>query len=164
MALACPDRVRSLTLITPATEVDGRLDAVLDAWIRLADCADAATLAAALLPWMFADALLADRRARDRMRRGLEGIVARVPAAVLERYAAGLRSWSGSRHADLARITVPTLVLVGAEDILTPGASRVAEAIPGAKCVVVANAGHALALEAGDAVNDAIAAHLATGG
>jgi pimeloyl-ACP methyl ester carboxylesterase len=160
MALAFPERVRSLTLITPAVEVGGRLETVLDAWCRLAAESSAATLAMMLLPWMFAAGVLDDRRARDRMRRGLEAIVARVPRVVLERHADGLRSWSGSRNADLARIAAPTLVLVGADDILTPGGERVAEAIGDARCVVIADAGHALALEAPDAVNEAIAAHL----
>lgn len=161
LALAFPQRVRSLTLITPAVQVGGRLETVIDAWCRLAAEAGAATLAMTLLPWMFTGGMLADRRARDRMHRGLEAIVTRIAPAVLERQAAGLRAWSGSRLEDLARITAPTLVLVGADDILTPGGERVAELISGAKCIVIENAGHALALEAPDAVNKAIVAHLA---
>ncbi len=40
---------------------------------------------------------------------------------------------SGTRVADLGRITVPTLVLAAGADLLTPDAVELAAAIPGAK-------------------------------
>jgi pimeloyl-ACP methyl ester carboxylesterase len=48
------------------------------------------------------------------------------------------------RRADLARISVPTLVLVGEEDVITPPAEAqaLAEAIPNARLEVVPEAGH----------------------
>ena len=55
----------------------------------------------------------------------------------------------------------PTLVLVAGGDLLAPDGQSVARAIPGARSVVLPGAGHALALEAPDAVNSAIAEHLA---
>lgn len=59
---------------------------------------------------------------------------------------------------DLAGIRVPTLVLVGEEDALTPpSAARVmSEGIPGARLVVVPGAGHLAPLEEPGAVNAAI--------
>jgi pimeloyl-ACP methyl ester carboxylesterase len=61
-------------------------------------------------------------------------------------------------RSDLAGITVPTLVVVGAEDGLTPpAAARVmSEGIPDAKLVVIADAGHLAPLERPAAVNTAI--------
>src|SRR5689334_21183233 len=53
MALAHPERVRSLTLLTPFVEADARLLAVVDAWCRLAAEVAPETLARVLLPWMF---------------------------------------------------------------------------------------------------------------
>ncbi|RIL03981.1 MAG: 4-carboxymuconolactone decarboxylase, partial [Proteobacteria bacterium] len=60
----------------------------------------------------------------------------------------------------LAAIGAPTLVVAGADDLLTPDAAALADAIPSARLVVVPGAGHAVALEAPDAVNAAIEAHL----
>jgi 3-oxoadipate enol-lactonase len=72
-----------------------------------------------------------------------------------------MSSWSGSRADDLAKVSVPTLVVAAGEDLLTPGARAIAEAIPSAKLLVVEGAGHAVALECPETVNEAIVAHLA---
>ena len=85
----------------------------------------------------------------------------RVPATTLERMVAGMAGWSGSRRLDLARIAVPTLVIGASEDLLTKDPTAIAEAIPDAKLLMVDGAGHAVALEAPDPVNEAIGAHLA---
>ena len=160
LALAHPERVRSLVLVTPFVTASPRLLAVLGAWTAIAREARPATLAATLLPWLFGDATLADARTCERIARGLAEIAARAPAATLERQAAGLRAWSGTRESDLARITAPTLVVAGGADLLAPDAERVARAIPKATLVAAPGAGHAVALEAPDTVNDAILAHL----
>ena len=161
MAIAHPEAVRSLTLITPFTEAGARLLAVLDAWCDLGAAVGPESIARALLPWLFSPDFLADDRARARTLRGLAAIAARVPAATLARSAAGLRAWSGSRTADLPKISVPTCVIGGGGDLLTPAADAVAQAIPGAAFILVPDAGHAVGLEAPETVNDAIAAHLA---
>ncbi|MFN8544551.1 MAG: alpha/beta fold hydrolase [Candidatus Binatia bacterium] len=160
LALARPELVRSLTLITPFVVADARLLAVLEAWVALAAEARPETLARALVPWMFSRELLADDRARERTVRGLAEIAARVAAAPLARTAAGLRAWSGTRGGDLGRILAPTLVVVAGGDLLTPAAHAVADAIPGATRLVVPGAGHAVALEAPEAVTRAILEHV----
>ena len=161
-AIRHPQRVRSLVLITPFVEATSRLGAVTDAWRRVASDASTETLARMLLPWLFSERFLGDAKARERTLRGLAASVARVPATTLERSAAGLRAWSGTRREALSRIEVPTLVLVAGGDLLTPGGEAIARAMPNARSVVVPEAGHALAIEAPDAVNEAIAAHLAS--
>jgi len=160
LALTRPERVRSLTLITPFLEAGPRLLAVTEAWCRVAASAGPDAVAAMLLPWLFSEETLADDGARRRILRGLTEIAARVPATTLERNAAGLRAWSGSRSDAVRDLKPPTLVLVGGGDLLTPDGEAVARAIPGAKSVVIPEAGHALALEAPDRVNDAIRSHL----
>ena len=97
---------------------------------------------------------------RKRTVRGLAQTVARVDAESLSRWAAGLSDWSGSREADLGRIETPTLVISAGADLLTPDAESVASAIPGAKCIVIGGAGHAVILEEPDRVNEAIMSHL----
>ncbi|HYF52656.1 MAG TPA: alpha/beta fold hydrolase, partial [Salinarimonas sp.] len=66
---------------------------------------------------------------------------------------------------DLPGIEIPTLVLVGAEDAITPPevAREMAEAIEWASLVVVPDCGHLSTLEAPGPVNDALAAWLAAG-
>lgn len=160
LALLHPERVKSLTLVTPFVEASPRLLAVARGWQRVASEATPPTLAACLLPWFFSARLLADEAARERTLRGLAQTLARVPASTLSRMIAGLERWSGTRTGDLGRVRVPTLVIAAGDDLLTPGADGVAAAIPGARCLVVESAGHAVALEAADAVNAALLAHL----
>lgn len=162
LALGQPDRVKSLTLITPFVEVSPRLVSIAQGWSRVSAEATPETLASSLLPWFFSSSFLAVPSVRDRTLRGLAQTVARVPAQTLVRMAVGMERWSGTRTEDLARISVPTLVVAAGEDLLTQDAVRLAEAIPGAKRMVVEGAGHAVALESADAVNAAIAEHLAS--
>lgn len=63
----------------------------------------------------------------------------------------------------LAAIVVPTLILVGDRDALTPPirSEEMAELIPDATLVVVPNCGHASSLEQPDAVNAALLEWLA---
>lgn len=160
LGLSRPDLVRSLTLVTPFVVANGRLLAVLDAWCEVARSAAPDTLAFMLLPWLFSAGFLSDAAVRDRTRRGLAATVARVPVATLERSAAGLRAWSGTRAADLTSITAPTLVLAGGEDLLAPDGARIGASIPQARTHVVPNAGHAIAIEAVEAVRASVIEHL----
>ena len=58
----------------------------------------------------------------------------------------------------LARVSVPTLVITGAEDEMIPveESRRIASAIPGAQLVIVPGAGHLANLEQPEAFNDAL--------
>jgi pimeloyl-ACP methyl ester carboxylesterase len=159
LALRCPERVRSLTLITPFVEVTARLRAVLDAWCRVAAQASVETLARMLLPWLFSPGFL-DSPAVERTTRGLAAACANVPVTTLERAAAGLVAWSGSRSGALALLHQPTLVLAAGADLLTPDAEAVGRQIPNATVIVVAGAGHALAIEAADEVTVALRTHV----
>ncbi len=163
LELACsqPERVRSLTLITPFLEATPRLLAVARGWQRVAAEATAETLAASLLPWFFSSDFLADDTVRDRTLRGLVQTISRVPASTLNRMVAGLSTWDGLRADILSSISVPILVIVAGADLLVPDAESVAAALPNADLLVVPGAGHAVALEAPDRVNQAILAHLA---
>ena len=82
-----------------------------------------------------------------------ERILATSPQAIADALH-GLAARADSRPT-LAEVRVPTLVLVGAEDVLTPPAESeaMAAAIPGARLEVVPRAGHLANLERPDAVN-----------
>ena len=133
---------------------------MLDLWCAAAESGGPALVAKATLPWLFGDETLGDPRARERVERGLADIAARVTPAALRRWAAGVTAWSDSRSEALPSIATPTLIVAGGRDLLTPGAEALSQALPRAKCVVVSNAGHAVALEAADAVNEALLNHL----
>lgn len=163
LALAQPDTVRSLVLITPFVSASARLLAVIDAWIRVADTGDADALAAMLVPWLYGSAFLADSAACQRAQKALAGAAPRTPAATLRRSAAGLRAWSGTRAGDLGKLSARTLVIAAEQDLLTPDAAEIAKHIPGARLVVVPRAGHAVAIEASEAVGQAILAHVRGG-
>jgi pimeloyl-ACP methyl ester carboxylesterase len=160
LAIRHPEKLRSLTLITPFTDAGSRLLAVSEVWCALA-AVDADLLGRALLPWLFSPALLANASTRERTRRGLSKSLARVSPEVVARSAAGMRAWSGSRSADLGAITAPTLVIAAGADLLTPDSGSVATAIPGARCLVIPDAGHAVAIEAADRVGTALVERVA---
>ena len=63
----------------------------------------------------------------------------------------------------LAAVTVPTLVVVGAEDTLSPPADAelIAKTVPGAELVVIPDAGHLSAMEAPAEFNTAVSEFLA---
>jgi pimeloyl-ACP methyl ester carboxylesterase len=63
------------------------------------------------------------------------------------------------RRAELSSIACPTLVIVGAEDALTPPAEAkaMADAIPNARLIELPGAGHLSNLEAPDAFSAALA-------
>lgn len=161
LALRHPECVRSLILITPFVRAGARLRSVIDAWCGLAAEAAPETLARALVPWLFSETFLADDIRRQRAVRALMHAAARVPSAALSRWAAGLHAWSGTRAGDLGHVSVPTLIIASGQDLLTPGAVDVADAVPNARAVVIPGAGHAVALEAPDAVSEALCQHLA---
>ena len=163
LALGRPELVRSLTLVTPFVRANGRLLAVLDAWCRSARELEADTLARTLVPWLFSPEFLADQARLRRVVNALARILPRVPAATLERTAAGLRFWSHTRSDALAKVAAPTLVIAGERDLLTPDAADVARAIPNARLAVVSGAGHAVTLEDPERVNSVLLAHIGAG-
>ena len=71
LAITAPEKVRSLTLMTPFVSADARLLAVCDAWIQLAAEVGPETLAQTLLPWFFSPIFLNEPRRRARTLRGL---------------------------------------------------------------------------------------------
>jgi len=92
-----------------------------------------------------------------------ERILATKPLAIASALQ-GLAARADSRPT-LAELRVPTLVVVGAEDVLTPPSESeaMAAAIPGARLQLVPRAGHLANLEQPAAVTAALQAFLAGG-
>jgi pimeloyl-ACP methyl ester carboxylesterase len=104
--------------------------------------------------------------------RGRPALVASLRERILATRPAGIaaaRHGLGERadsRPGLGAIRVPTLVLVGEEDVLTPPAEAeaLAAAIPGARLERVSGAGHLANLESPEAVSGALAAFVASTG
>ena len=90
----------------------------------------------------------------------VEPVIAVMAATSPRTITASLRGMAArpDRTTDLMRITIPTLVLVGGEDVITPvsDARAMVEELPNATLVIVPDAGHMAPLENPWATNMAI--------
>ncbi|MBX6390102.1 MAG: alpha/beta hydrolase, partial [Frankia sp.] len=89
----------------------------------------------------------------------LEGMIASTPIPVIASFLPTLLEHDKLAAASVLR-NVPTVLMVGTHDLMTPlpHSRTLAEALPEAELVVEEGAGHGLPLERPDAVNDAIRA------
>jgi 3-oxoadipate enol-lactonase len=137
-----PQRVRALLLLDTRAGADTPEAAQnREATARAALEADSASsVVAAMVPKLFCKKTLEERPERvELLRAAMERTTARGIAGALRGMA--LRP---DRRSDLARISVPTLVLVGQDDVITPPveAKAMADAIPKARLEVIPDAGH----------------------
>jgi pimeloyl-ACP methyl ester carboxylesterase len=150
VAVEHPGRLRTLALIdsTRGSAVDeGKARAMLDRVSELE------TLGAA----EFAHRRAARLTAPDPDPAVLAEVERHMSAVRLPGYRGAAQMMAATDHGDLlARIGVPTLVLVGAHDRVTgvPESRLLADRIPGAALEIVPDAGHAAAQEQPDAVAD----------
>jgi len=142
-ALDHPGRVRSLLLVSTSSEIAARGTAN---WQRLADAVEQRGFGSG---------------ARDASRSFAPGFAARHPeivAAAGEQtarnqplaYAAAARAMSEYNWtAELTQVRVPTLILQGLDDQLTPpgGSVKMSRALPGARLLMLPGTGHNLPLE-----------------
>ena len=117
------------------------------------------------IPNEMLDAVLGDwtRRSRPSVVEEVKAIMEDANAEGVARALIAMRGRPDSVPI-LRSISVPTLVLVGDEDTLTPidESRRIAEGIPHAELVVVPRAGHLSAIENPEAVAEAVEHFLAT--
>jgi pimeloyl-ACP methyl ester carboxylesterase len=164
MALDAPQRVRSLTSIMSSTQ-DPSLPAarpeaaaVLQAPPATSrdDAIERAVNASRVIgsPGHPAEPELLRRRAGDDYDRAFN------PSGVARQMAAAMAA-TGRRRARLAALSIPTLVIHGADDPLVPLAcgEDTAAAIPGAQLLVIDGMGHDLPVTLHGRIADAIAGH-----
>jgi|GEM_PF-381465 len=158
LALRAPERVRALVL---ADTVAGIGDAEIVAH-HAAMLANARALAATPLPLARHPALGAAFSASDPGQAWLYQTLASfgAPAAGV---VAGQLAAIRFNDAELARLAIPTLFVVGRDDTVFPAAlvRRAATHIPGARVVEIADAGHSPYFEQSARWNDTVAAFLA---
>ena len=162
-----PDHVAALVLVDTKLEADtpearaARVDlAGKVGRLGQSILADAMIPRLLAVPRSDADPAVVARHAENRAL--LQALVERQPVATIQAALAAL----GDRPdmtAALARVEVPTLLVVGAEDQITPPAClEAAEAIiPRAKLLIVPAAGHLVPLEAPEVFNRALGEFLA---
>jgi YbgC/YbaW family acyl-CoA thioester hydrolase len=140
-------RVRGLILIDTRAEADGNeARRARDAAAATAREGGAAAIADQMLPKVLAEGT---RRHAPDVADRLHRIMAGTPVAGIVGALAAMRDRPDSVPLLPTLAGVPTLVMVGAEDTLTPPetARRMAGAIPGARLVVVPGAGHVTPFE-----------------
>jgi pimeloyl-ACP methyl ester carboxylesterase len=148
---AAPERITRLALIdTQATPDDAETAAARLRAMELERAGKSGAIIEVAFPTLVHPDHEDDDALRELMRvmreeTGLEGALNQLEAA---------RTRPDSRP-DLPGISVPTLVLVGAGDRLTPVAKsrEIAEAIPGARLAIIEDAGHMALVEQPERVN-----------
>ncbi|MGP0069477.1 MAG: alpha/beta fold hydrolase [Isosphaeraceae bacterium] len=142
LVLRYPGRVRGLILMDTRAGADSpeaaqKREELAESVIA---AGNAGPVVESMMPRLFAKMTLEQRPERVALlREVMENTTPRGIAGALRGMAC-----RPDRRGDLASIAVPTLVLVGEEDVITPPieAQALADAIPGARLEVVSNSGH----------------------
>lgn len=147
--------VRSLVLACTWTDGDARFLHTIESWIALANRVPVEErLRHVIYPWVFSPRFFENT---ENVETAFERAMAyphQTKPEGIERQGRGLLAWNGTRTRRLGAIRLPTLVLVGKDDILTPPAfSRtLARRIRGARLKVLPG-GHAFFVEEAEAFN-----------
>jgi 3-oxoadipate enol-lactonase len=149
-----PERLRALALVdTRATPDDDAGRVKRDEAIATVRSAGVAAIAESMLPRLLAPASLSNGDLVERVRR----IMLRQKPETIEADLTAMRDRPDA-SGSLSGLTIPTLVVVGEQDALTPpsDARAMADAIPGATLVAIPAAGHASPMERPGAVAKAL--------
>jgi pimeloyl-ACP methyl ester carboxylesterase len=155
LALRHPRLVRSLTLACTWAEGDARFLHTIESWISLAYRVPIEErYRHVVYPWLFTPAFFATKENVELAFQRAMAYPHQTKAEAIERQGKGILAWNGTRVKRLSSIRVPALVLVGAEDILTPPAfaRAVARRLPRARLVVLPG-GHGFFLEHAELFN-----------
>jgi pimeloyl-ACP methyl ester carboxylesterase len=155
MALRHPQLVRSLVLVSTWSRADARFIRVIEAWVSLwARVPLEERYRHVLYPWIFSAEFFEKKDNVESAFRGAMALSHQTKVEGLDRQARGIFVWNGTRGPRLATLKVPTLVVGGKDDILTPPdyARGLAKLIRRAKLTLMPG-GHLLTLEHADVFN-----------
>jgi 3-oxoadipate enol-lactonase len=160
LAVRHPSRVRSLVLACTACSHQRWRRELLEGWATLAATRGMRAVSAKGMRWLVGP--------RQRRRFGLPfGVLAplvlNTPAPAFASQVAAILAQPDESAEALADLAVPTLVVVGTQDILTPraDAEELVERIPGAELVVLTGAAHGLMFDRAAEFNAAVLEFLA---
>ncbi len=158
LALRHRDLVRSLTLACTWIEADGRFLSIVQSFMALAYRVPVEDrYRYVLYPWLFTPAFLGDRAAVETALQRALAYPHQTKAEAIERQGRGILAWNGTRTKRISAIRVPTLVLVGKDDVLTPPAfaRAIARRIRRTRLKILPG-GHAFFIEHADRFNRAV--------
>ncbi len=147
LVLAHPQRVGTLTLICTHPGTDPYLRLVLDSFRAMRSCLDRVNCARAMSVWIMSRFFLSDEK---NLRDYVDFLCANPHPQSDAAYFRQLDACSGHDALDrIHEIQVPTVIMVGEEDIITPPRlSRIiADRISGARLVIIPGAAHGVFLE-----------------
>ena len=158
LALRHREVVRSLTLVSTWAQADARFIRVVESWVSLASRVPIEErYRHVFFPWIFGPAFFERKDNVEAAFRGALAYPHQTKAEAIDRQARGIYAWNGTRVSRLGTIRVPTLVVAGKDDIVTPPdfARALAKLIRRARLTLVPG-GHWLILEQADAFNRAL--------
>ena len=163
IAVRDPERVQSLVLACTACSHQPWRRELLESWARTATEQGMGGLAAKALRWLVGPRM----RRRVSLPFGLFGgavgpFLLNIPATSFVAQVRAILAMDDAVRRELAAIDVPTLVIVGTQDILTPLADseELCEMIPGARLAVVHGGAHGFMVEHSGAFNRIVAEFL----
>jgi len=156
LALAHPEKVQSLTLMSTWAQRDSLFNSVIETWGDLPQTLDMELYQKVILPWIFTDAFYSIPGMVEMiLNMRINNPFPPTPEKIYHQSRAILGSDTKDR---LNNIHCPTLVIVGKQDILTPVkfSEQLAQGIPNAELVVLDSGGHGFLIESPEAVTAAM--------
>ncbi|MBD2338339.1 alpha/beta hydrolase [Calothrix sp. FACHB-156] len=147
IALAHPEKVKSLILLSSLAKGDGRFNSIVSTWGELPRTLDWKTYQQIILPWIFTDEFYSIPGMIDMIiKMAVNYQFPPTPQGIYHQSRAILGCDTTQRLKD---IQCPTLILVGKQDILTPVkfSHQLAQGIPQAELVVLNSGGHGFLIE-----------------
>jgi len=155
-----PERTRSLVLAcTACSHHDWRRELFAE-WAEIVRVRGIGALSEDALHWLVGPRI---QRRFGGWINLLARIVMQQPADAFAAQIDAILDAPDELRSELVHVSVPTLVITGSQDSLTPvgDAEDIAELVPGAEMVVLSGAAHGLMVEAPIAYNDAVLEFLA---
>jgi 3-oxoadipate enol-lactonase len=156
LALAHPERVRSMLLFSTCAGMDARGRMIIESWGQLPSLIDAATLSRVILPWIHTRTFFATPGAVEQLIEQFLSYPFPPSPQALYGQSRAISSFDASSR--LSTLSCPTLVLTGQEDILFPieFSEQIVRGIRGAELAVLEGTGHGLLIESPDKVAKAM--------
>ena len=160
VAVRQPDRVRSLTLACTACRHHEWRRELLAEWAEEVSAHGMQSMASDGLRWLVGPRL---QRRFGMWINVLARLILSMPAEPFVSQLQAILNMTDEVRFELDNLDVPTLVITGSQDALTPvgDAEEIAELIPGSRLVIVSGAAHGVMAEAPNAYNDTVLRFLA---